>query len=103
MKNSVLIVDDKPANLLVLEALLSANYRLIPAHSGQEALNLLKQEPVDLILLDVQMPVMDGFETALRIKQLDHCRDIPIVFVSGVYTDDPYIKKAFQCGALDYF
>lgn len=102
-KSTLLIVDDKPENLLALEAVLKRDYYLIYATSGQEALELLKKNEIDVILLDILMPVMDGYETAKRIKQMPHCQDIPVVFITALYTEDPYIKKGYEAGAVDYF
>jgi response regulator RpfG family c-di-GMP phosphodiesterase len=103
MKSSVLIVDDHPENLQVLDALLGTKYRLVRAHSGLEALNLLEENSVDLILLDIEMPGMDGYQTAQRIKLMEHCRNIPIIFISGIFTEDPEIRKGYAYGAIDYF
>jgi len=101
----LLVVDDKLANLVVLEAVLDGDtYELMYAHSGTEALAMLKQhEDIALILLDVQMPGMDGFEVAKRIKAMPDRCDIPIIFITAVHTDDPFIIKGYQAGALDYF
>jgi CheY-like chemotaxis protein len=103
MKSNLLVVDDRPENIRVLEALLGSNYAMTPALSGKEALDLLQEKEVDVILLDIEMPVMDGYETAQRIKQMERCQDIPIIFLSGVFMDDPYVKKGYECGAVDYF
>src|SRR5262249_33551320 len=102
---NVLAVDDKRSNLIALEATLGDDYKLSLAHSGREAIELLRRQPqaVDLILMDVQMPEMDGFETAAEIKKLVHCDDIPIIFVTAVFTEDPFIKKGYQAGGIDYF
>ncbi len=101
----LLLVDDKPANLLALEAVLeSPEYRLIRASSGLEALAQLRAHPdIALILLDVQMPDMDGMETSRRIKELPGCRDIPIILITAVFTEDPFVKQGYQAGAVDYF
>jgi CheY-like chemotaxis protein len=103
MNSNLLIVDDRPENLLVLEAVLGNQYHMTPAHSGQEALDLLKEKEVDVILLDIEMPVMDGYETALHIKQMERCEDIPIIFISGIFMEDPHIKRGYDCGAVDFF
>ena len=102
---NVLAVDDKRANLLALEATLGDDYKLLFAHSGREAIDLLSRQPqgVDLILMDVQMPEMDGFEAAAHIKKLEGCEDIPIIFVTAVFTEDPFIKKGYESGGIDYF
>ncbi len=101
----LLLIDDQPANLLVLEAVLGeVDYILIKARSGSEALSLLKVHPdVALILLDVQMPDMDGFEVARRIKANPEFRDIPIIFITAVHRDDPFVTKGYKAGAVDYF
>lgn len=100
----VLAVDDKRANLLALDAVLGADYSLLFATSGSEALQILEETPgVSVILLDIQMPEMDGFETARRIKEIERCRNIPVIFITAVYSEDPYIKKGYEVGAIDYF
>ena len=77
---------------------------LLFAQSGKEAIGLLqRQRDVDLVLLDVQMPDLDGFETAQLIKRLEHCADIPIIFVTAIYTEDPFIRKGYEVGGIDYF
>ena len=104
MKPTVLVVDDKPANILAFEGLLAAEYRMIAARSGPEALSILRDNPhVDVILLDVQMPVMDGYQTAVAIKAIDEIKDIPIVFVTAVFSDDPDVRRGYQAGGVDYF
>src|SRR5436190_16829922 len=103
MKSSLLIVDDHPENLLVLEAVLGKNYELLKAYSGTAALELLQDRPVDTVLLDVEMPGMDGYETTRRIKELEHCKEIPVILISGVFTEDPFIRKGYEAGAVDFF
>ena len=101
---TVLVVDDKRSNQLALDALLSNEYRLIFADSGEQALSILRQQPhVDVILLDIQMPVMDGFQTATAIKRIEALRDIPIIFVTAVYHEDPHVKQGYAVGGIDYF
>jgi len=104
-KIKILAVDDIPSNLIALESVFyKSNYQLIEATSGAEALSILaKDTDIALVLLDVQMPLMDGFETALRIKQMDHCKDLPIIFITAVHTEDPFVKKGYESGAIDYF
>ncbi len=105
LKSKVLVVDDRPENLLALEAVLkSEGYILISAHSGQEALELLKiHHDIDVVLLDIQMPQMDGYETAREIKKIEPYRDIPIIFITAIFTENPHIKKGYEAGAIDYF
>jgi CheY-like chemotaxis protein len=103
MKSTLLIVDDRPENLVVLGAVLDSNYDIIPAHSGQEALALLEKNNVDVVLLDIAMPTMDGYETTRRIRQMERCQDIPIILISAFFTQDPHVKKGYEAGAVDYF
>jgi CheY-like chemotaxis protein len=103
-KANILAVDDKRANLLALGALLGQEHHVVFANSGQEAIAQLESSAdIDVILMDVQMPGLDGFETAVRIKKLKDCQDIPIIFITAVYSDDPYIKKGYEVGGIDYF
>jgi CheY-like chemotaxis protein len=101
---NVLIVDDRPANQLALAAVLEADYDILLAASGEDAIRLLKtRTDIDVILMDVQMPGMDGFEAATAIKKMPGCNDIPIVFVTAVYKEDPHVKKGYESGGIDYF
>jgi PAS domain S-box-containing protein len=103
-KTTLLLVDDQRSNLIALEAVLSSpEYNLILAQSGMEAIELVKKHDIALILLDIQMPDLDGYETARRIKAMETCRDIPIIFITAVYKEDPFIKKGYEAGAIDYF
>lgn len=105
MKLKILMVDDTPANLLALEAVLDGpEYDLIRANSGEDALAALHQNPdIALILLDVQMPILDGFETARRIKNVPAYAAIPIIFITAVYTADPFVLEGIKAGGIDYF
>jgi CheY-like chemotaxis protein len=103
-KPRVLIVDDKPANHLALAAVLEQDHELRFANSGPEAIEMLTRSPdVDVILMDVHMPDMDGFECALQIKKNERMRDIPIIFVTAVYQEDPFVKRGYEVGGIDYF
>jgi CheY-like chemotaxis protein len=103
-KPTLLIVDDKRANQLALDALLCDEYEIVFASSGAEALAVLeKQSDIDVILLDVQMPLMDGFETAAAIKKMDAASEIPIIFVTAVFNEDPHVKQGYAAGGIDYF
>ena len=103
-KAKVLIVDDKPSNQLALAAVLEDEYDLVLAASGPEAVRLVQlRADLDVILMDVHMPEMDGFEAASRIKRLTDRADIPIIFVTAVYHDDPFVKRGYEVGGIDYF
>ena len=103
-KPNVLAVDDKRANLMALEAVLGEDCNLTCADSGAEAVSMMEAQPnIDLVLMDVQMPRMDGFEAASRIKQIHGCEDIPIIFVTAVYHDASHVKKGYEVGGFDYF
>ncbi len=103
-KINVLAVDDQASNLIALEAVLADDYNIIQAHSGAEAISLISSRAdIHVILLDILMPGMDGYETATRIKQIAGCEDIPIIFITAIYKEDPYIRKGYQVGAVDYF
>lgn len=102
-KATILLVDDRPANLIALDALLSTDERvLMTAHSGDEALEILSEEKIDLILLDVQMPDMNGFELAERLKSRRETAQIPIIFASAERLDHASLLKGFAQGAVDY-
>src|SRR5689334_21610692 len=100
---NVLLVDDRPENLLALRAIFDdAPYRLVMAESGEEALKHVLREDFAVILLDVQMPGMDGYETARLIKQRARSRDIPIIFVTALQPEDAYVFRGYAVGAVDY-
>lgn len=104
MENSteILVVDDTPANLEVIsDTLSSAGYHVAAVISGERALKRLRTHPPDLILLDIQMPVMDGFETCRQIKANPTTIDIPIIFITA-RTDTKSILQGFEMGAVDY-
>ncbi|WP_168196607.1 response regulator [Bdellovibrio sp. ZAP7] len=99
----VLIVDDRMDGLLALQAVLSMpQVNLVKAQSGPEALSLLDGYEFAVILLDVQMPGMDGFETARQIRQDSKNRQTPIIFVTAINKDDQYIYRGYEAGAVDY-
>jgi signal transduction histidine kinase len=100
---TVLLVDDREANLLALEALLEPlGLRLVRATSGRQALKFLLKEDCALILLDVQMPDLDGFETAALIRSRERSRNTPIIFVTAVNREESQIVKGYAHGAVDY-
>jgi len=99
----ILLVDDRPENLLALEAILgSLNQELVRAGSGEEALRALLKADFALILLDAQMPGMDGFETAARIKRRTRTKDIPIIFLTAVDRDTNSSYRGYAAGGADY-
>jgi len=101
-KAPILLVDDQDANLIALEALLaSPDYDLVSVRSGREALAQLEQKDFALVLLDVQMPSMDGLETALRMQKLAERRHVPILLVTAIDAGIPRMLKAYASGAAD--
>ena len=93
-KAKILLVDDRPENLLALEAILSAlDQTLVRASSGEEALKALLTDDFAVILLDVQMPGMDGFETAKFIRGRERSRTTPIIFLTAVSTDIAQVAR----------
>jgi CheY-like chemotaxis protein len=99
----ILIVDDRPENLLALEAILEPlGQRLVQAHSGEEALRKLLKHDFAVVLLDVQMPGMNGFETAQLIKSRERTRYIPIIFLTAISKEEDYVFRGYQVGAVDY-
>lgn len=102
-KLNILLVDDQPSKLMVYETILGElGENLIEAHSGMEALEQLLKNDVALVLMDVCMPGMDGFETAEMIHQHPRFENTPIVFVSGICVTEMDRLKGYRCGAVDY-
>ena len=102
-KFNILIVDDRPENLLTLENILdSPDLHVVKAHSGNEALGLMVEQNFALVLLDVQMPVMDGFEVAELMRNNEQTRHIPIIFVTAISTERKHIFQGYDAGAVDY-
>src|SRR5262245_44801241 len=101
-KVNILIVDDKPDKILALEAVLEdLGEEIVRAYSGRDALRCLLNQEFDVILLDVNMPGMDGFETASLIRQRTATRNVPIIFVTA-YGDETHIMRGYSLGAVDY-
>jgi CheY-like chemotaxis protein len=99
----VLLVDDRRDNLLALEAILQGlPVQAVSAHSGEEALKHLLVDDFALILLDAQMPEMDGFETARHIKRRERTRNIPIIFLTAADRDSQLALRGYAVGAVDY-
>ncbi len=101
---TILIVDDNVNNLFTLRSLLSEHLdvEIVEAISGQDALDAVLSQPIDLVLLDVQMPEMDGFETAKLMQSLKKTAHIPIVFLSAAYKSEVFQQRGFDSGATDY-
>lgn len=102
-KVNILLVDDHPEGLTALEAVLKRpHYNLVRAGSGEEALAKVLTYDFAVILMDVQMPGMDGFETVSLIKQREKSRDIPVIFVTANNKDTSFINRGYETGAIDY-
>lgn len=97
----ILVVDDTKTNINILVELLAEQYDVVVALNGKSALDILKEERVDLILLDIMMPDMDGFEVCRRIKQNSDIHDIPIIFITAK-SDEESIEKGYEIGGADY-
>lgn len=103
MKHKILIVDDRPENTYSLECILMDGDReILKAGSGEEALKIAFREELSLILLDVQMPEMDGFEVANMLKSTKKTKKIPIVFVTAISKEKKYMLQGLNEGAVDY-
>ena len=99
----ILLVDDEPANLLALEAVLETlGHTLIKAKSGEEALRQIIRHDLAVILLDVLMPGMNGFETAALIRQRERSRYTPIIFLTAVGKTEAEMFEGYAVGAIDY-
>lgn len=99
----ILMVDDQPSNLLALEGILEdLGQHLVKAHSGAEALRCLLHEDFAVVLLDVLMPDIDGFETASLIRQRERSQHTPIIFLTAVGNSDTHVSKGYSVGAVDY-
>ncbi len=102
-RQTLLLVDDRPENLASLEALLDDGVReLLSATSGEQALQLLLSHEVSLVLLDVQMPGMNGYEVARLMRGNRKTRGIPIIFITAIERDEAAAIRGYQAGAIDY-
>jgi two-component system, sensor histidine kinase and response regulator len=102
-KANILIVDDRRSNLMALEAVLEPlNENVVLATSGREALRHILKAEFAVILMDVQMPDMDGLETAALIRERSNSRYIPIIFITAINTDEQFVYQGYSVGAVDY-
>lgn len=102
-KINILLVDDRPDGVFAMEAVLkSPEYNLITANSGEEALRHFLREDFAVVLLDVQMPGMDGFETARLMRRSEGAHKTPIIFVTAISIEDKYVYTGYETGAVDY-
>jgi len=100
-KKKLLIVDDTPENLVILYKTLREDYQIIGANSGQEALRLASSTVPDLILLDIMMPEISGFEVCRILKEQELLRDIPVIFITALIEETDEVR-GFSLGAADY-
>ena len=100
-EKTVLIIDDIDINIHTLIELFDGKYDVLASLDGQNALEILNEEDVDIILLDINMPIMDGFEVCQKIKENPKTKDIPIIFITAS-TNEESIEKAYEVGGVDY-
>lgn len=99
---NILIVDDIPLNVLLIQKMLSRfKFNILTANNGQAALDTIAQKPVDLVLLDLMMPVVDGYEVLKRLRAADETKSLPVVILSALNSSDD-VTKGFQMGANDF-
>lgn len=99
---SVLVVDDVPLNILLIKKMLSQyTFEIRTANSGQAALDAIAEKKVDLLLLDLMMPGIDGFEVIRRLRAAEDTKDLPIIILSALNSEQD-ISKGFQLGANDF-
>ena len=99
--NSVLIVDDENMNMFALTHMLRPEYTVYAAKNGQSAIRIAKKQQPDVILLDILMPEMDGYEVLSELKSDEETRKIPVIFISGLINPEDE-KKGLELGAADY-
>ena len=100
---SVLVVDDDAKSLMAMRELLQApGLKVVVANSGQQALECILRDDFAVALLDARMPIMDGFETARRMREHERARQTPIIFLTGAYEDPPSMFRGYEAGAVDY-
>ncbi|TJZ50293.1 response regulator [Streptomyces piniterrae] len=100
--SSILIVDDMEENLVALEAVLGSLANVVRARSGEEALKAMLRQEFAVVLIDVLMPGMSGFETAANIKGLDQTKDVPVILLTGASVDPDYAYRGYTVGAADF-
>jgi len=100
MNKMIFVVDDNDANLTVAALALEADYRVLTMPSAERMFLLLEKKRPDLILLDIEMPEMNGFDAISKLKENENLKDIPVMFITG-YIDDAVRSKAMGSGALD--
>ena len=101
MQKTILIVDDTDTNIHVLMELLDDKYDILASLNGYDALEIINEEHIDLILLDIMMPLIDGYEVCKKLKENPKTKDIPIIFITAK-TDEDSIAKAYEVGGVDY-
>ena len=102
IRGKILVVDDTPATIGILsETLESDGFQVFIATTGEKAIQRAENIQPDIILLDVMMPGLDGFETCTRLKKIDSIKDVPILFMTGLSAIESKVK-GFQAGAVDY-
>lgn len=103
-KFSVLLIDDVNENIYSLKMLIEDSFdiNIFTALSAQDAMSILMEKEIDLILTDIQMPDMDGFEFVEYIKNIEKTKNIPIIFITGIYDKDEYKSKGYNLGAIEY-
>ena len=103
IRNKILLVDDINENLTALQRQLrKPDRQFLMASSGSEALKILEKENISLIILDIKMPGIDGWEVAETMKSIEKLKNIPILFITAEYLSDEFIQKGFEIGAVDY-
>ncbi len=104
-KFTILLIDDIPTNIHALKLIIEENFEdlnILTALSAQEAIKQIMQYDVDLILSDVQMPEISGFELAAYLHAIEQTKDIPIILITGIYNSEDNIKKGYETGAVEY-
>lgn len=101
-KVNILVVDDIPLNVLLIQKMLGRfNFNMLTANNGQAALDIVAEKPVDLVLLDLMMPGIDGYEVLRRLRAAEETKELPVVILSALNSSDD-VTKGFQMGANDF-